>query len=480
VVIWLLSLLASASPLQIHDAVDSPVLSPLHAPGAAGLDLVFDRLYARDPTTGEVVPRLVGSDAISEGGRAVTITLRDGPRWHDGVPVTARDVCFTVRARLQSPSRVARASGFNLEDCEVIDERTARIRLARSHADPRALLLLHVLPAHAYADDPIIPPDHPQGFAPLGSGPMSAVRDGRAWVFSAAPGAWREAPVSEVRIEGPVDPFVAARLAMVDPLDDPSGPLAPAAVRLDAAGAGLCASGLKVGQSVDRPGAWVAALYVHPDGALASARGRAGVRRLLDRAQVCATADPLVGCVPRTWLLSPDALGSSPTRAPKTSKLGPNDGRPLRLLVVPAVEPLTSALTSQVASIFAEIARVEVRRQAPIDPAALGVADLVLVVGASLDGHPDPAPWLDPAAGFAPFGPPVDGIDAMVEAWAGAPDERARAQALGVLERAVVGEGWIVPVGAAPHRACVDPALVSRAPMAYFGPLSAFEMWSVE
>jgi len=40
---------------------------------------------------------------VDETGATYTFTLRDDARWHDGEPVTATDVAFTIEA-LQDPS----------------------------------------------------------------------------------------------------------------------------------------------------------------------------------------------------------------------------------------------------------------------------------------------------------------------------------------------------------------------------------------
>lgn len=65
-------------------------------------DLVFDRLFNVDEQ-GAYLPELaaevptVANGGISEDGRVVTLRLREGPTWHDGVPVTSADVAFTWR-----------------------------------------------------------------------------------------------------------------------------------------------------------------------------------------------------------------------------------------------------------------------------------------------------------------------------------------------------------------------------------------------
>jgi peptide/nickel transport system substrate-binding protein len=63
--------------------------------------LVFMPLVARNHR-GELEGRLAESWALSPDFRTWTIRLRDGVRWHDGVPVTAHDMKFTLDL-LQQP-----------------------------------------------------------------------------------------------------------------------------------------------------------------------------------------------------------------------------------------------------------------------------------------------------------------------------------------------------------------------------------------
>lgn len=57
----------------------------------------FRGLTTEDGETGEVKPDLAESWEISEDGRQVVFTLREGLRWSDGEPLTADDVVFTVQ-----------------------------------------------------------------------------------------------------------------------------------------------------------------------------------------------------------------------------------------------------------------------------------------------------------------------------------------------------------------------------------------------
>ena len=130
---------------------------------------------------------------IAPDSLALTFHLRSDVRWHDGEPVTARDVAFTF-ALAKDPRTAyldAPAFGHYADVMEVVDERTVRVRL-RAHADfLEPWFLLPPLPRHVLEGTaPEQLAQHPFGpSAPVGSGPFRFVRrvPGSEWVFEANP-----------------------------------------------------------------------------------------------------------------------------------------------------------------------------------------------------------------------------------------------------------------------------------------------------
>ena len=90
--------------------------------------LVFMPLVAWNKR-GELEGRLAESWKHSPDFRTCTIRLRDGIRWHDGAPVTAHDVKFTLDL-LQNPATLLAPSNYSVE---VVDRRTYAITYDRQY-----------------------------------------------------------------------------------------------------------------------------------------------------------------------------------------------------------------------------------------------------------------------------------------------------------------------------------------------------------
>lgn len=112
--------------------------------------LLFSGLTRLGPD-GTVQPDLADLPDISADGRTYTFHLRKNARWHDGQPLTSRDVAFTVAA-ITSPDfkgAPALAEGWLGIEVETPDESTVVFRLKQPFAPFLARnATIGILPSH--------------------------------------------------------------------------------------------------------------------------------------------------------------------------------------------------------------------------------------------------------------------------------------------------------------------------------------------
>lgn len=149
--------------------------------------LVFSRLFTTDGA-GRVVPDLVERYDVSSDQKAYAFTMRENARWHDGEPVTADDVVFTL-ALIQDPAWKSPLQPL-LKDAtfEKTDERTVSVTLKEPYAQFLSRLNFGILPRHVWKD--VTPQNAAMAEAalkPVGSGPFKYAdmrRDKRGFVLS--------------------------------------------------------------------------------------------------------------------------------------------------------------------------------------------------------------------------------------------------------------------------------------------------------
>ena len=164
--------------------------------------LVYDTLLWRDPA-GVPRPWLARSVTSSNGGRRLTVRLRNGVRWHDGRPLTAADVAFTFRfvATHYQPRFTPQVA--DVRRVRATGPLTVRIDLRRRSLgfDDQPLADMPILPRHLWRGLPA-GRTAPSGRA-IGSGPyrlVSAQRR-RGYVLRANPRYFLGAPrVGEIRV----------------------------------------------------------------------------------------------------------------------------------------------------------------------------------------------------------------------------------------------------------------------------------------
>lgn len=127
---------------------------------------------------GDLVPVMAEGWAWTDDHRQLDLRLRPDLRWHDGVPVRAEDVAWTLRTAADPAygSWLVPDLG-TLDDAEATDSLTVRVAFSEPfRAGLEPLLSIPVLPAHLLAD---LGPDEfaraPYHREPVGSGPFRFV-----------------------------------------------------------------------------------------------------------------------------------------------------------------------------------------------------------------------------------------------------------------------------------------------------------------
>ena len=140
--------------------------------------MIFQGLVALNDR-GEPVPALAESWEISPNQIEYTFKLRSNARWHDGAPVTADDVIFTVGvlqsqefAQAGQPASIYLSQLWSSVTAEKVDDITVRFRLQQPLASFLSETTIGILPEHLWKDVPVA--DMPQSMLnlePVGTGP---------------------------------------------------------------------------------------------------------------------------------------------------------------------------------------------------------------------------------------------------------------------------------------------------------------------
>jgi peptide/nickel transport system substrate-binding protein len=134
--------------------------------------LIHDQLFFRDPKTQRPVPNLAESlKAIDD--LTWEVKLRPYLRFHNGEPLDAAAVKFTVDYLLQANTKSPHRNAFAwVKEVEVVDDLSLRLHAHRPVASlPDVLTRLHVLPPQYFTEVG----EEKFGDAPVGAGPYRFV-----------------------------------------------------------------------------------------------------------------------------------------------------------------------------------------------------------------------------------------------------------------------------------------------------------------
>lgn len=159
------------------EAVQGPIdtLNPLYAVSDAELAasrLLFSSLYNYD-STGHISPDIARSMTIDETSKVYTVTMKSGGKWHDGEPITAKDVVFTVN--LMKNASVRSAMNASWKDIEAVaaSDHAVKFTLPAAYAAFPQALTFSILPEHILKDvEPRLLRQNAFSSSPVGSGPF--------------------------------------------------------------------------------------------------------------------------------------------------------------------------------------------------------------------------------------------------------------------------------------------------------------------
>ena len=139
------------------------------------LELVFDSLVGEDKY-GKFEGHLAESWEVAKDRMSVTFTMRQGAQWHDGQPVTAADVVFTVQAAKDPKTKFFQKSVFEyIKDVKQVGDRQVRFEFNMPLSNPLSKFAWKVLPKHKFGGTALKATDA-FASAPVGSGPFKVVK----------------------------------------------------------------------------------------------------------------------------------------------------------------------------------------------------------------------------------------------------------------------------------------------------------------
>ncbi len=136
---------------------------------------IYNSLFSLDNDFNVIMELATGYE-VADDGLSITVTLNPLATWHDGEPVTAADVKWSLETIVGDPTTTAAALISALASVDVVDDYTAVLNLSRASSSIIGFLSWYgvmIMPAHIYADTDWA--ENPANMAPIGSGPFKFV-----------------------------------------------------------------------------------------------------------------------------------------------------------------------------------------------------------------------------------------------------------------------------------------------------------------
>ena len=139
------------------------------------IDLVFSGLMTYDKN-GKIVKDLADNYKISDDGKTYTFTLKDNIFWHDGRPLTADDVIFTIKTIQNSDYKSPLRANWIDINVEKISDKSFNFKLKQPYNSFLENSTVKIIPQHIWEN---ISPENftlsSYNLQPIGSGPFKFI-----------------------------------------------------------------------------------------------------------------------------------------------------------------------------------------------------------------------------------------------------------------------------------------------------------------
>jgi peptide/nickel transport system substrate-binding protein len=150
----------------------NPIYASTQSERSAG-QLIFSSLLRYD-SSNNLESDLASSWKTSDDGKIYTVSLRDDARWHDGKPVTADDVAFTLGLIKNPQTRSYLYRTWQDIQVKPVSKYELEFTLPSAYAPFPHALTFGVLPKHVLGKvSPLRLREHPFNRDPVGSGPFA-------------------------------------------------------------------------------------------------------------------------------------------------------------------------------------------------------------------------------------------------------------------------------------------------------------------
>ena len=159
----------------IHENMDYMISSSLNT--ASVFHSMYDELIGMNWETAELAPSLATEWSISDDGLVWTFKIRDDVRFHDGTPLTTKDIKYTFERMLVDDYNIGNTNYLNnqiqFDKIVILDDYNFEFHTkVPSPALLYSIHQVHILPEHVYANRT---PEEAATLPIVGSGPFKFV-----------------------------------------------------------------------------------------------------------------------------------------------------------------------------------------------------------------------------------------------------------------------------------------------------------------